>query len=117
MPPTPGTLPPPISKPNSLPAPSCTARLPPSAHHAAHTTPSHVPHAQVYAIDLLGFGASGKPELPDGYSMELWRDQILAFIEEFMDQPPVLVGNSIGSLACIMVGGAGGVVCRDAMMP
>ena len=28
-------------------------------------------HLQVYAIDLLGFGASAKPQLQEGYSMEV----------------------------------------------
>jgi len=37
---------------------------------------------QVYAIDLLGFGAS-------------------EFTEEFVDEPFVLVGNSIGSLVSL----------------
>ncbi len=56
---------------------------------------------QVYAIDLLGFGASDKPPL--AYSTELWRDQVLDFLAEFVDAPAVLVGNSIGSLVSLMV--------------
>jgi pimeloyl-ACP methyl ester carboxylesterase len=59
---------------------------------------------KVYAIDLLGFGESAKPNLPGGYSMEVWRDQIVAFMDEFVEgKPAVLVGNSIGSLASLMV--------------
>ena len=56
---------------------------------------------QVYAIDLLGFGASDKPPLT--YSTELWRDQLLDFLREFTDAPAVLIGNSIGSLISLMV--------------
>ena len=56
---------------------------------------------QVYAIDLLGFGRSDKPLL--SYSTELWRDQLLDFLSEFVDRPAVLVGNSIGSLISLMV--------------
>ena len=56
---------------------------------------------QVYAIDLLGFGRSDKPLLD--YSTELWRDQLMDFMSEFMDAPAVLVGNSIGSLVSLMV--------------
>jgi len=56
---------------------------------------------KVYAIDLLGFGASDKPPLD--YCMELWRDQVVNFLQEFVQQPAVLVGNSIGSLTCLMV--------------
>ncbi len=55
----------------------------------------------MYAIDLLGFGASDKPPL--AYSTELWRDQVLDFLADFVDAPAVLVGNSIGSLVSLMV--------------
>jgi pimeloyl-ACP methyl ester carboxylesterase len=55
----------------------------------------------VYAIDLLGFGRSDKPLLD--YSTELWRDQLLDFLAEFIDRPAVLIGNSIGSLVSLMV--------------
>lgn len=55
-------------------------------------------------MDLLGFGASDKPIIP--YSMELWRDLLVDFSTEFIDRPFVLVGNSIGSLACLMANAA-----------
>lgn len=35
--------------------------------------------------------------------MELWRDQVLDFTKEFVQEPAVLVGNSIGSLVALMV--------------
>lgn len=35
--------------------------------------------------------------------MELWRDQIHDFLQEFVQVPAVIVGNSIGSLATLMV--------------
>ena len=57
---------------------------------------------KVYALDLLGFGASEKPILD--YSMELWDEQIRDFMKEFIgDTPTVIVGNSVGSLASLMV--------------
>ncbi len=59
--------------------------------------------AQVWAIDLLGQGASDKPALEGGYSMELWGELLVDFLSEFTTQPPVLVGNSVGSLACLLV--------------
>eukprot|EP00803_Ostreobium_quekettii_P003726 evm.model.scf_517.6 EVM.evm.TU.scf_517.6 scf_517:47373-49406(-) len=55
---------------------------------------------QVYAVDLLGFGDSTKA--PVDYSMELWRDLILDFQQQFIEKPVVLVGNSVGSLATLM---------------
>lgn len=55
----------------------------------------------VYAIDLLGFGASDKP-IGFSYTMETWAELILDFLEEVVRRPTVLVGNSVGSLACVI---------------
>ncbi|WNZ43540.1 alpha/beta fold hydrolase [Leptolyngbya boryana CZ1] len=55
-------------------------------------------HHSVYAIDLLGFGASDKPDID--YSIELWVEQLHDFWRTCVDKPVVLVGNSIGSLIC-----------------
>ncbi|XP_078447451.1 alpha/beta-Hydrolases superfamily protein [Wolffia australiana] len=55
----------------------------------------------VYAIDLLGFGASDKPE-GFQYTMETWAELILDFLDEVVGRPTVLVGNSVGSLACVI---------------
>lgn len=56
---------------------------------------------KVYAVDLLGFGQSAKPA-DFQHRMEEWRDLLVEFVNEFIDEPVVLVGNSIGSLACVM---------------
>jgi pimeloyl-ACP methyl ester carboxylesterase len=56
---------------------------------------------QVWAIDLLGFGRSAKPNLQ--YSGNLWRDQLHDFITEVIEQPVVLAGNSLGGYACLCV--------------
>jgi pimeloyl-ACP methyl ester carboxylesterase len=50
----------------------------------------------VYAIDLLGFGASEKP--PTDYSIYLWVEQVLSFWQKFVGVPMIIVGNSIGAL-------------------
>ncbi|PON71823.1 Alpha/beta hydrolase fold [Parasponia andersonii] len=55
----------------------------------------------VYAIDLLGFGASDKPA-GFSYTMETWAELILDFLDEIVQKPTVLVGNSVGSLACLI---------------
>ncbi|KAK3138744.1 hypothetical protein QOZ80_5AG0372880 [Eleusine coracana subsp. coracana] len=55
----------------------------------------------VYAIDLLGFGASDKPP-GFAYTMETWAQLILDFLDEVVKRPTVLVGNSVGSLACVV---------------
>jgi pimeloyl-ACP methyl ester carboxylesterase len=58
-------------------------------------------HHTVYAIDMLGFGASEKA--PVSYKVELWVEQVYDFWRTFIRQPVVLVGNSIGSLVTIAV--------------
>jgi len=56
---------------------------------------------EVWAIDLLGFGRSAKPDLV--YSGDLWRDQLHDFITEVIGQPTLVVGNSLGGYACLSV--------------
>lgn len=53
----------------------------------------------VYALDLLGFGASRKANT--SYSVYLWVEQVHDFWQTFIQEPVVLVGNSIGSLVCL----------------
>ncbi|MGD1909680.1 MAG: alpha/beta fold hydrolase [Rivularia sp. (in: cyanobacteria)] len=50
----------------------------------------------VYALDMLGFGASEKA--PANYSVHLWVEQIYDFWKAFIRKPVILVGSSIGSL-------------------
>ncbi len=56
---------------------------------------------QVYAIDLLGFGGSAKAQID--YSMELWEELVVDFWHEYINQPTVFVGNSIGALLSLML--------------
>ena len=56
---------------------------------------------EVWAIDLLGFGRSAKPDLQ--YSGTLWRDQLQAFITEVIGRPAVLAGNSLGGYTSLCV--------------
>jgi pimeloyl-ACP methyl ester carboxylesterase len=56
---------------------------------------------KVYAIDLLGFGASEKPALD--YSLELWETLIYDFWQSQICQPMIVVGNSIGALLSLML--------------
>ncbi|XP_020091000.1 uncharacterized protein LOC109711998 isoform X2 [Ananas comosus] len=58
-------------------------------------------HYTVYAIDLLGFGASEKPP-GFAYTMETWTELILDFLDQVIKKPTVLIGNSVGSLACVI---------------
>ena len=56
---------------------------------------------EVWAIDLLGFGRSGKPNIV--YSGDLWRDQLADFIKEVIGQPAILAGNSLGGYSALCV--------------
>jgi pimeloyl-ACP methyl ester carboxylesterase len=54
---------------------------------------------EVYAIDLLGFGRSEKADT--AYSGDLWCDQLHDFIQEVIQRPAVVAGNSIGGYAAL----------------
>ena len=56
---------------------------------------------RVYAIDLLGFGGSAKAPLD--YSMELWEELVVDFWHEYINEPTIFVGNSIGALLSLML--------------
>jgi pimeloyl-ACP methyl ester carboxylesterase len=59
---------------------------------------------EVWAIDLLGFGRSAKPDWR--YSAQLWQHQLHDFITEVIGQPAVLAGNSLGGYAALCVASA-----------
>ena len=73
---------------------------------------------QVFAIDLLGFGGSDKPQ--QDYTLELWQAQIKDFWRAKIGKQTVFVGNSIGGLLSLMLMAnypeitAGGVVINCA---
>ncbi|MBD1879123.1 alpha/beta fold hydrolase [Coleofasciculus sp. FACHB-T130] len=69
-------------------------------HNLAVLGQSHT----VYALDMLGFGASRKAQAD--YKVDLWVEQVYDFWGTFIQQPVVLVGNSIGSLVCLAVAAA-----------
>lgn len=51
-------------------------------------------HRQVFALDLLGFGDSEKPNAP--YGLPLWAEQIRFFLRHQRLEKVVLVGHSMG---------------------
>ncbi|WP_216922025.1 alpha/beta fold hydrolase [Synechococcus sp. CCAP 1479/9] len=79
--------------------------------HWRHNLPVLAGRRPVYAIDLVGFGASSKPpsrledEPEDGlalrYGIDLWADQVAAFVREVIGTPVQLVGNSIGGVVAL----------------
>jgi pimeloyl-ACP methyl ester carboxylesterase len=70
-----------------------------SIEHWRNNIPVLSRQYSVYAIDLLGFGASRKART--NYTIELWVEQLHDFWQTIIGQPVVLVGNSIGSLVCM----------------
>lgn len=70
-----------------------------SLGHWRQNLPFFAKHHTVYALDLLGFGASEKAAVP--YSIELWVEQIYDFWKTLIGRPAILVGNSIGSLVAL----------------
>jgi pimeloyl-ACP methyl ester carboxylesterase len=58
---------------------------------------------RVYAIDLLGFGGSAKPQpgQPLPYTFETWGQQLVDFCQAVVGEPMFLIGNSIGCIAAM----------------
>lgn len=56
---------------------------------------------RVFALDLLGFGGSDKPQID--YSLDLWEELLHDFWTEQIQEPAVFVGNSIGALLSLML--------------
>lgn len=79
--------------------------------HWRHTIAPLATQHTVYALDLLGFGASGKPKAvlkgepdePDSfrYSIDLWAEQVVDFLASEVAVPVTLIGNSIGGVVAL----------------
>ena len=72
-----------------------------SIGHWRKNIPALAAGYQVFALDLLGFGGSDKAPLD--YTLELWQEQIKDFWSEYINEPTVFVGNSIGALLSLML--------------
>lgn len=71
-----------------------------SYYHWRYNVPALVEAGYaVYALDLVGFGLSAKPNYP--YSPDTWSEQIAAFVREVVGRPAALVGNSLGGYASL----------------
>ena len=92
-----------------------------STDHWRYNIPVLAKTHAVHAIDLLGFGRSSKPaEL--AYGGPLWRDQLVAYVQERIGRPTVIAGNSLGGFAALAAGAelkqdCAGVVLLNAAGP
>lgn len=79
-----------------------------NADHFRRNTPVIGQWGRAYAIDLLGYGFSDKPD-PTAhppntiYNFETWADQLEAFIDEVLGEAPILVCNSVGGLSALVL--------------
>lgn len=74
-----------------------------SGYHWRYCAPSLSRNHRVYAPCLIGFGLSEKPQDAVYVDGELWRDQLVHFLENVVQEPAVLVGNSLGGRAVLHV--------------
>lgn len=56
---------------------------------------------RVFALDLLGFGASDQPQLD--YKLEIWQELLKDFWTEFIQEPAYFIGNSMGGLITMIM--------------
>ncbi|MBH8567157.1 alpha/beta fold hydrolase [Nostoc sp. CENA67] len=74
-----------------------------SLWHWRKNIPVLAENCRVYAIDLIGFGGSAKPEPGEKifYTLETWGQQVADFCREVVGEPAFLVGNSIGCIVAL----------------
>jgi pimeloyl-ACP methyl ester carboxylesterase len=70
-----------------------------SIGHWRHNLPFFAKDHPVYALDLVGFGASEKAAI--AYDANFWTQQVYDFWQTFLNTPVILIGNSIGSLIAL----------------
>ncbi|QFQ29133.2 alpha/beta fold hydrolase [Janibacter melonis] len=83
-------------------------RLPALLHAAGH---------DVVVVDLPGFGRSGPPSAPDGWSMTSTAEQVERLAAELGLERPHVVGNSLGGLVALELAGRGSVRTAVALAP
>ena len=70
-----------------------------SAYHFRYNIPVLARDYHVFAFDLLGFGLSSKPV--QEYSVDVWRDQTVDFIQSVIGKPVTVAGNSLGGFTAL----------------
>ncbi len=74
-----------------------------SSHHWRHNLAVLGQRHRVFAVDLLGFGASAKPRPVPGvtYTFETWGALVADLIREVVGEAAAVVGNSIGGIVAL----------------
>ncbi len=74
-----------------------------SVGHWRKNIPVLAENCRCYAIDLIGFGASAKPQpgIEIEYTFETWGELVVDFCREIIGSPTILVGNSIGCIVAL----------------
>lgn len=74
-----------------------------SSWHWRKNIPVLAENCRVYAIDLIGFGGSPKPQPGEKitYTMETWGQQVADFCRQVVGEPAFFIGNSIGSIVAM----------------
>jgi len=75
-----------------------------NADHWRKNTPVLGKRCRVFAIDLLGYGFSSKPDPMSSpqneiYNFENWSRQLRSFVDEVVKEPAFLACNSVGGVA------------------
>lgn len=67
--------------------------------HFEHLLPQLVGRYRIVGLDLVGSGATRKPEF--NYTVDLLRDHLLGFLDDLSIHQATLVGHSLGGAVCL----------------
>lgn len=73
-----------------------------SSYHWRDNIDTLSQYYDVYALDLVGFGKSDKP-IDMVYNLQLWDNQVISFIDEVIQGPTVVIGNSLGGCIALNI--------------
>lgn len=72
-----------------------------SSDHWRKNLPVWATQQRVYAIDLIGFGYSAKPQTGIDYTFDTWGQQLVDFCQQVIGEPAIIIANSIGCIVAL----------------